>query len=58
MVGGAFLAQRIAQLIDAEFWFTAERGIPVRAVMHQAFDTCSPAQCPLCAAGTPLERVA
>ncbi len=132
MVGGAFLAQRIAQLIDAEFWFTepatpvagdglyraryrlpkafasrashprvvlvddvmsagsslrathaelcgrsdiiavgslmqlgtigagffAERGIPVKAVVQQPFDIWSPAECPLCAAGTPLERVA
>src|SRR5512140_2309169 len=26
LLGGAFLAQRVAQLIDAEFWYTAPAG--------------------------------
>ena len=132
LVGGAFLAQRIAQISRAEFWFTepvaradgpglfraryrlpgaftgrlprprlalvddvmsagsslrasyaelqahtevvavgalmqlgpigasyfAELAIPVNAVVQHAFESWAPAECPHCAAGTPLERVA
>ncbi|MEO7966660.1 MAG: hypothetical protein ABIT38_22405 [Gemmatimonadaceae bacterium] len=130
MLGGAFLAQRIAQLIGAEFWYTAPaaptdvaglyraryrlpqafdrrlshprvvlvddvmsagsslratneelrlhsevvavgailrlanvgadyfalQGVPVTAVVQQAFEIWTPEECPLCRAGTPLER--
>jgi orotate phosphoribosyltransferase len=131
LLGGAFLAQRVAQRIGAEFWYTepvapadgpglyraryrlprafanrlsrprlalvddvmsagsslratysevqastdvtavgsllqlgtvganyfAERRIPVKAVLQQAFETWQPAECPHCAAGAPLESV-
>lgn len=131
LLGGAFLAQRIASLVGAEFWFTepvapapgselfraryrlpavfrgrlsrprlalvddvisaasslrashaevrphsdvivvgtllqlgsagatffADLNTPVTAVLQQPFETWAPADCPHCAAGTPLERV-
>jgi orotate phosphoribosyltransferase len=38
--------------------FFRERGIPVEAAARDAFELWSPAECPLCAAGTPLEDLA
>ena len=132
LLGGAFLAQRVAQLLDVEFWYTTpatsderpglfraryrlppafsnrlsrarlalvddvmsagsslratyaelhdrteivavgtllqlgrvgadyfgELGVPVRSVVQHVFEMWSPAECPHCAAGTPLESVA
>lgn len=131
LLGGAFLAQRIAQMLGAEFWYTeraaladgpglyraryrlppaftnrlsrprlalvddvmsagsslratyaevhprtevvavgsllqlgtvgadyfAEHGIPVQAVVRQAFEMWPPSNCPQCAAGVPVERL-
>jgi hypothetical protein len=37
--------------------YFAEQNIPVKAVGQHAFDVWSPAECPHCAAGTPLEHV-
>jgi orotate phosphoribosyltransferase len=38
--------------------FFRERGIPVEAAARDTFELWSPAECPLCAAGTPLEDLA
>ncbi|HSU15595.1 orotate phosphoribosyltransferase [Longimicrobium sp.] len=38
--------------------FFAARGIPVEAVAREAYELWLPGECPLCAAGAPLEDVA
>jgi hypothetical protein len=37
--------------------YFAEQNVPVKAVAKRAFDIWPPAECPLCAAGAPLEDV-
>jgi orotate phosphoribosyltransferase len=37
--------------------YFADRGISVKTVVQQAFEMWSPAECPQCAAGAPLESV-
>jgi orotate phosphoribosyltransferase len=51
VVAGALL-----QLGDAGAQLFAQSGVPVEAVAHDDYTLWLPAECPLCAAGTPLER--
>lgn len=37
--------------------YFAEQNVPVKAVAKRAFEIWPPAECPLCAAGAPLEDV-
>ena len=53
VVAGALLVLGSA---GAEFF--AERGVAVEAVARHAYELWLPAECPLCAAGEPLEDVA
>jgi orotate phosphoribosyltransferase len=53
VVAGALL---VLGTVGASYF--AERGVPVEAVAREDYELWSPAECPLCAAGKPLEDLA
>jgi orotate phosphoribosyltransferase len=53
VVAGALL---VCGSVGADFF--SRRGVPVEAVARDEYEMWLPADCPLCAAGQPLEDVA
>lgn len=53
--GNVVVVGALMVLGDTGAQFFAERDIPVVAVARDAYDLWTPGECPMCAAGTPLE---